>query len=153
MILKNYISHIKDDKEIYINRPPISAFYACHYHVAARDRQGTKPKQFLQWHLTTDCTLNLMVNRLNARIHHSFPHWLGFKTQTTVRGMAQWTACYSKVWDSMVHSIKNKPLCILRQINTCRDKPPPPTQVRSQVLKWFAQDSIGKLAGVWRCAW
>ena len=46
MILNNYINHIQDDKEIYINRPPIFAFYACHGPFAAQGRQGTKPRRF-----------------------------------------------------------------------------------------------------------
>ena len=38
MILNHSISHIQDDKENYINRPPISAFYACHGPFAMRER-------------------------------------------------------------------------------------------------------------------
>ena len=75
-------------KSTSIGHPYLLSMHAMVLSLRGKDK-GQSPGDFLQRHLTMDCTLNLMVNRLNARIHHSSPHWLGFKTQTTVRGMAQ----------------------------------------------------------------
>ena len=75
-------------KSTSIGHPFLLSMHAMVLSLRGKDK-GQNLGNSLQRHLTTECTLNLILNRLNARIHHSSPHWLGFKTQTTMCGMAQ----------------------------------------------------------------